>query len=397
VIVPGKKQEEIFLGRTVFGAENMKHSESVKSGETIKTYKQPDSNMKIDPFGETVVKDYEKLFKEFGIEKFSAKKVPDPTLTMKRGIIFGQRDLRPVLNCIKNKKQFAVMSGIKPSNYLHIGSKMVVDEIIYFQNHGAHVYYAIADIETLVDNKMPLKESAKYARDNIIDVIALGINPKKAKIYKQSEEINVQKHAFVFSNNVTSNMLKAVYGKRPVGLYMAALTQVGDILLPQIERGKMPVVVPVGVDQDPHIRLTRDVAKKHGLTPPSSTYHKLMGSLTGSPKMSKREPAGMIYLREPVSNARKKIMAAFTGGRDTQAEQKKLGGRPEICKVYELARFGFLDDKALEDVFNMCKSGERLCGECKQIVSAKVEEFLAEHQKKRVKAKKLLEKFLGKD
>ena len=375
----------------------MKTSENIQGVETIKTNKQPDSSMKLDPFGETVVKDYGKLFKEFGIEKFNPNKVPNPTLTMSRGIIFGQRDLKTVLTRIKNKKPFAVMSGIKPSNYLHIGSKMVVDEIVYFQKHGAHVYYAIADIETLVDNKMPLETSAKYARDNMIDVVALGINPKKAKIYKQSEEINVQKHAFIYSNNVTSNMLKAVYGKRPVGLYMAALTQVGDILLPQIERGKMPVVVPVGVDQDPHIRLTRDIAKKHGLVPPSSTYHKLMGSLTGSPKMSKREPAGMIYLRKPIRSARKKIMAAFTGGRDTQAEQRKLGGRPEVCKIYELAFFGFLDDEELKDVFDKCRSGERLCGECKQLVSAKIEKFLAEHQKKRKKSERVVDKLLDKD
>jgi len=300
--------------------------------------------MELNPFGETNIEDYERLFKEFGIEDFRKIKIKNPLATMRRGILFGHRDFNVILDCINNKKKFAVMSGIKPSNYLHLGSKMVVDEIVYFQKSGAKVYYALADIETLVDNKLSLKESLEFARDNVIDLLALGISEQNSKIYLQSREINVLRGAFEYSNNVTNNMINAVYGERHVGLYMAALAQMADILLPQIENGKMPTVVPVGIDQDPHIRLARDIAKKHGLMPPASTYHKFMGSLTGEAKMSKRKPEGVIFLRESAETARKKIMSAFTGGRDTLEQQKKLGGRPDVCKIFELYSYVAVDD-----------------------------------------------------
>ncbi len=60
-------------------------------------------------------------------------------------------------------------------------------------------------------------------------------------------------------------------------------------------------------------------------------------------------------------------MKAFTGGRDTVEEQRKLGGRPEVCNVYAYYYFLFEeDDQALVDRELGCKKGEILCGECKK-------------------------------
>lgn len=354
----------------------------------------------INPFGTSEIKDYEKLFKEFGVSRFNEilPKLPDPLVTMKRGIIFGHRDLKPVIEAINNKKKFAVMSGIKPSNYLHIGSKMVVDEIVYFQNHGGLVYYAIADLETLVDNGLSFEESRKYAYDNLLDLIALGIDPRKAKIYLQSEEIKVQRLAYVYSRNVTSNTLKAIYGEQPIGMYMAALTQVGDILLPQVENGPIPVVVPVGFDQDPHIRLTRDIAVKHGLIPPASTYHKFISSLLGvEKKMSKREPNGIIYLNEDPAGVKKKIMKyAFSGGQATAEEQRRLGANIDVDVPYHYLTNFEENDKELERIKEEYSKGRMLSGEIKTILADKIEAFLIKHQDKREKAKSQVDKILSK-
>jgi len=351
----------------------------------------------IDAFGTSEIRDYDKLLREFGVQDFTKLKVPDPLPTMNRGIVFGHRDLKPVLKAMKDGKKFAVMSGIKPSNYLHIGSKMVVDEIVYFQDHGAIVHYAIADLEALVDNGLSLDKSRAIARDNLLDLVALGINLKKAHVYLQSEELRVQRLAYVYSRNVTNNMLKAIYGEHPVGIYMAALTQVADILLPQVIHGPIPTVVPVGFDQDPHIRLTRDIAKKHGLLPPASTYHKFMCSLLGvERKMSKREPQGMIMLNEDPKKARKKIMKyAFSGGRDTLEEHRKKGGRLDIDVAYQYLTYFEEDDKKLASIAKDYQSGKLLSGELKNILADKIEEFLVAHQNKREKAKKLVDNFLG--
>ncbi len=351
---------------------------------------------KINAFGTSEIRDYDKLLRDFGVNDFTKIKMPDETITMKRGIIFGYRDLKPVINAMKNNKPFAVMSGIKPSNYLHIGSKMIIDEIIYFQKHGAKVYYAIADLESLVDNGLPLDKAKEYAKDNLLDIAALGLNLEKARIYLQSNEIKVQRLAYIYSRNVTNNMLKAIYGEHPIGMYMAALTQVGDILLPQIENGPMPVVVPVGFDQDPHIRLTRDIAKKHGLTPPASTYHKFMPSLLGvEKKMSKREPNGVIYLNESPKEARKKIMKyAFSGGRDTIEEHRRLGGNPEIDVSYQYLKYLEEDENKLKKIKEDYENGRLLSGELKNILADKIESFLTEHQAKREKAKRIVNKII---
>ncbi len=352
---------------------------------------------KVDPFGMSEIKDYDKILREFGVSSFAplVKKLPKPPAMMRRGFVFGHRDFERIADAIKNRKKFAVLTGIKPTNYLHIGSKFVIDELVYLQKHGGIVYYVIADLEALADNGISLEESANIARDNLLDVLALGLDPKKTVFYKQSENPTVLKYAQIFGSNVTTNMLKAIYGERETRLYMAALVQMADILLPQIEHGKIPTVIPVGFDQDPHIRLSRDIAKKHGLIPPSATYKKFIGSLTGNPKMSKREPEGIIFLNESPDSAAYKIRnKAKTGGRDTLEQQKRLGGRPELCSVFELYSYGLLNDKELAKVYKACKSGKLMCKDCKEIAVGKLTAFLKEHQRRRKAAEKIVDKIL---
>jgi tryptophanyl-tRNA synthetase len=184
--------------------------------------------------------------------------------------------------------------------------------------------------------------------------------------------------------------MKAIYGERHMGLYLSALIQAGDILLPQLEDfgGPKPTVVPVGVDQDPHLRLTRDLAskfrRKFGFVLPSSTYHKLIKCLDGSPKMSKRDPMSYFTFQENPKNIAKKISNAFTGGRPTAQEQRKLGGTPEICPIYEMYMFHFFkEDKDVVQLYHECKSGKIMCGEDKERLIEIVLNFVKEHRRKR--------------
>ena len=313
---------------------------------------------------------------------------------VRRRLIFGQRDLEKVLNAASNGQPYAVMSGIKPTGPFHLGSKVTAEQIIYFQSlsEKAVAFYAIADLEAYCDNGQTLAESKDVAIVNVADILALGLDPARAVIYKQSDSLAVQDMGFVFSRAVTNNTLKAIYGERPVGLYMSAFVQAGDILLPEtkIFGGPKPVLVPVGADQDPHIRLTRDIAQKHqsdfGFQPPSSIYHKLIRSLKGDTKMSKRDPMSMLTLSDPPKEARQKVMAAFTGGRATVEEQRRLGADPTICPVYDLYLYHFTDDDSVvKNVRDECVSGARLCGECKLQAVGYVESFLKKHQEKREK------------
>ena len=353
-----------------------------------------DKKSVLDPWGTTVIEDYNHLYDEFGIQKFDSleSEVPNPNMYMRRGVIFGHRDFDRVLETMKYNGNFAVMSGIKPTGEFHLGTLMTAKEIIYFQEQGAQAFYAIADIEAYEDNRLSFIETEKIAVGNVADLLALGFDPTHGHIYRQSKEQRVRDLMIHFGAGVTLATMKAIYGERHIGLYISALIQAGDILLPQLKdfNGPKPTVVPVGIDQDAHLRLTRDLAnkfrRKFKFVPPSSTYHKILKGLDGSPKMSKRNPMSFFTLNETPNTIAKKISCAFTGGRATIDEQKELGGVPEICPIYEIEMCHFVeDDKDMVETYKCCKCGSLLCGEHKARTKKIVVNFVEEHQRKREK------------
>lgn len=351
---------------------------------------------KLDPWGSELLTDYEHLFTEFGMQRVDENilgRTKNPNRLWRRGIIFAHRDFDKWLASFEKKEKPACISGIKPSNEFHLGSKLTAEEMIFFQkNFGAKVFYSIADLECYADNGIPLAESAKIAVSNLADMLALGLDEKNCFVWKQSEEKRVMNLAYLFARKTTMNTLKALYGDRNIGLYLSVLTQAGDILLPELQDfgGPKMVVVPVGVDQDPHIRFTRDIAakfeKEYGFKLPAATFHKFFRSLTGESKMSKRDATSMITLNDDEQSIKKKISNAFTGGRATAEEQKKLGGEWQKCVVYELCLFHFEeDDKELAERMRRCASGEMSCGECKKEVIEKIQKWMKAHQEKKKK------------
>ncbi|MCX6773255.1 MAG: tryptophan--tRNA ligase [Candidatus Micrarchaeota archaeon] len=355
---------------------------------------------KIDPWSNEAAFDYSKLFEEFGMSEMTPEIAHKLDFYLaRRGVLFAHRDLELWIKDALEGKPVALMSGIKPSSDFHLGSKLTAEELIFFQKKfGAKVFYAIADLEAYADNGLTLEQTHETAVSNLADFLALGLDEKNAYIYKQSEEKRVMNMAYIFAKRATPAMLKALYGDRNYSLYFAALTQVGDILLPQHKDfgGPKRVIVPVGVDQDPHIRFSRDIAFKEKLMLPGATYHKLMRGLKGDSKMSKRDPSSTLMLTDSQEVAKKKLMSAFSGGQSTAEEQKKKGGNPEIDMLYEVMKFHFItDDKLLHEMHDDMKSGRMLTGEYKVKWIPYALKWLEQHQKKKAdllpKARKILE------
>jgi tryptophanyl-tRNA synthetase len=139
----------------------------------------------------------------------------------------------------------------------------------------------------------------------------------------------------------------------------------------------------VGVDQDPHLRLARDLASRAGLVPPSSLYHRLMRGLLGE-KMSSSRPETAILFRDPPEEMRRKLWNAFTGGRPTEREQRELGGDPSKCVVFELLAYHLVEDDAeLARLADACRRGEIICGECKRRTAERLEGFLEQCRRER--------------
>ncbi len=364
-------------------------------GKELKENKEEKQKVTIDPWGKALVEDYERLIKEFGMEHIEKEKFPNQSLQFRRGVNFATQGIEPVLEAMKNKKKFYCLTGIMPSSTkIHLGTETVVQNVRYFQDNGAETYLLIADLESQATRGVSLEEGKKRAIEfHIPAYVALGLDLKKTHFYLQSQNKEVSNLAIIASQKITENEFRAIYGSVHPSKVMSAFTQMGDILYPQLKE-RMPGVIPVGIDQAPHIRMVRDVARRlkqdYNFFLPSAVYNKYTSALDGSFKMSKNEEIGKIEFPEEMNSVKKKINKAFTGGRVTIEEQHKLGGQPNICVVYEYCKNHFIkDDKELKKMFDECVSGKNLCGECKAKYCVKnAEEFFKAFDKNFGKAKK---------
>ncbi|MBT3324438.1 tryptophan--tRNA ligase [archaeon] len=352
---------------------------------------------------------YGKLIKKFGLKPL--KKLPkifDDNLLFRRYLIFAHRDFDRILKSIKEKKPFVMMTGLMPSGKFHFGHKMVADQIIFYQKLGAKIYLTVADVEAYNSRNPNLEELRKTAiEEYLTNYVALGLDLKKCDFYFQSSRSKDGKKsnayyslANMLSRHATYNEFKAIYGEISPGKMASSLLQAADMLHPQLKEfeGIIPVVIPVGSDQDPHIRLARDLSQRIKLfkfMQLSSTYHKFLPGLKGD-KMSSSDATSFIALTDSPKEATRKIMKyAFSGGQATLEEHRKKGGNPDVDVAFQMLLYGLEeDDKQLKNIFNDYKSGKLLSGELKKYTAEKISKFLEEHQKKRIKAKKEVEKFL---
>ncbi len=356
--------------------------------------------------------DYDKLTREFGVQKLSGlPEVFEKNVLFRRGVIFAHRDFGRIVNAIKNKKKFVVMTGLMPSGKFHLGHMILLEQMKFYQKLGAKIYIAVADLEAYNARSKSLKELQKVALEEYLtNYVALGLDLSKCEVYFQSSRSNDAKKsnayyrlASNFSRYVTFNEFKAVYGEISPGKMNASLLQSADMFHTQLKEfeGKCPVVVPVGIDQDPHLRLARDIGSRYkddDFIQLSSTYHLFIPGLKGSGKMSSSDETSYIALTDSPKEVERKIKKyAFSGGRDTLEEHRKMGGNPDIDVSFQYLRMFFEpDDKKLEKIYNDYKSGKMLTSELKQILIDKINAFLKEHQKNREKAKKKVEKYLYK-
>jgi len=354
--------------------------------------------------------DYDRLMQHFGLKPFKQlPKVFEENVLFRRGLIFAQRDFSRITEAVEKKKPFAMMTGLMPSGKFHFGHKMVADQIIFYQNRGAKVYLAVADIEAFNTRGKELDEMHKTAvEEYLTNYIALGLKPKNCDFYFQSKRSKDGGKASAYyrlsnmlARHATFNEFKSVYGQITPERMASSLLQAADMLhpqLPEFEGGPLPVVVPVGADQDPHLRIGRDMAKRaktFNFLQLSSTYHKFQFGLKGG-KMSSSDPTSYIALTDSPEVAAKKIKKyAFSGGQATVEEHRKKGGNPDVDVAFQMLRFGLEpNDTKLEEIREEYKAGTLLTSELKQIAIEKVSQFLEKHQKAREKAKSQVDKFL---
>ena len=222
----------------------------------------------IDPWSSDVSTDYDRIIQQFGLESVSLSEIPNPSLHHRRDIIFAHRDLGNILQAHAKGDPFGVMTGLMPSGQMHLGHKMVIDQVRWFQEQGADVSIAVADLEANATRGYSLAECRKVALEEYVaNYVAMGLDPARTNIYFQSMRPIVQRMGFTLGKKTNLSEFEAIYGFQGdtnLAHVQAPLVQAGDILHPQLDEygGLRPIVVPVGVDQDPHLRLCRGLAGK---------------------------------------------------------------------------------------------------------------------------------------
>jgi len=367
--------------------------------------KKDKGEFKVTPWEVSGNVDYDKLVKQFGTSLISdkiKKRLAKCHPLLRRGIYFSHREFDRWLDAYDKGKNVSVITGRGPSERMHIGhlvpflvAKSLQDEF------DCEVFIPISDDEKFYTKEgMTYEKVIAYAVDNIIDLIALGFKPGKTFIFEDFVYTEIYTYAARVAKRITYSTAKAAFGLTPeqnIGWSFYPAMQAAHILFPQFYRGKHVSVVPVAIDQDPFIRLTRDIAehKDFDFEKPTALHAKFIPSLYGEAKMSS-SGEGVINLTDTPQEVERKIRKyAFSGGRDTIEEHRKKGGNPDIDVSFQYLNMFFEpDDAKLKKIHDDYKSGKMLTSELKQILIDKINAFLKEHQKQREIAKKHFDKFL---
>ena len=288
----------------------------------------------------------------------------------------------------KKGKKGRILSGMRPTGKMHLGNFVGALENWVTLQAEYENFHLIADYHALT-TALETGALLQNTLEMVTDWIAVGIDPHKSPIFRQSQ---IKEHAelhLIFSMLITTarlernptlkeqvkdlNIENIIYGHLGYPVLQAA-----DILL---YKGNL---VPVGEDQAPHVEITREIARKFNATygevfPIPKTKLTNFARLPGldGNKMSK-SVGNTILLSDDPDDIRKKMHKAVT---DPQKIRRGDPGRPEICLVYTYHQ-KFNSDEVAE-ICSGCTSGRLGCVECKLKCAAAIAKYLLPFQDKR--------------
>jgi tryptophanyl-tRNA synthetase len=274
-----------------------------------------------------------------------------------------------------------LVSGIKPTGQMHLGNYLGAIKNWLDLQTKYDCFYFIADLHALTKEITP-QELNKQTQELIIDLLALGLDPKKVFFFKQSDIIGHAELAWVFNclmpiaelNRMTQFKDESLRQAKNInaGLLTYPVLQAADILL------YMGEYVPVGEDQLQHLELTRIAARKFNtrykkyfpeVKPVMSHFPRVMSLNDPDKKMSKSlGPNSYIAIRDTEETIRQKIKKAIT----TEIGTKNL-----------LELFSHFGDKKLLHKFTQDLSANKLMNsELKEALADSIINFLKPIQAK---------------
>ena len=375
-------------------------------------YDQDDSNIgsefKVTPWEVEGTIDYEKLIVKFGTQPISLEllqKIKSMTgeihPLLKSGYFFSHRDLDWLLDKKSKGEGFYLYTGRGPSGMVHMGHLMPWIFTKYLQDKfDSKLLFQLTDDEKyLYGQNRTMKELEHYTYENILDIIAVGFNPKRTKIIVNTRHIHhLYPIALEVAKRITFSTARGVFGfsnSTNIGMIGFPPIQAAPCFLPSVIEGKsVPVLIPAAIDQDPYWRMTRDIAEKMNYYKPAQIHSKFVPGLGMLGKMSSSKPETAIFTTDDPEVVDKKVSGAYTGGQATVALQKQFGANALGCPVFWYLRYFFDTEKQSDERMLRCKSGNLLCGECKSDLSKGAKPFVVEFKKRREQAKNIVDEFM---
>ncbi|KAI5186897.1 tryptophanyl-tRNA synthetase [Nematocida homosporus] len=338
--------------------------------------------------------DYSKIIDQFGCQPFSvdmARKHELDHILFRRGLVFAHRDFIATIEAARKGEEIYLYTGRGPSSTsMHLGHAVPFLLCKYLQDKfGCNLVIQMTDDEKYIWKDITLEESVRYGRENAKDIAAFGFDPKKTFIFSN---VNYA-HRFVAN---TLKIEKSIMLKDFIKVFgFTDSVKVGQVCFPskqmapcypssfpELLNKNARCLIPCSIDQDPYFRLARDIANKLNAVKPATVYTYFLPALQGmGTKMSASSTSSSIYLNDTPAEIKKKINKhAFSGGRDTLEEHRRLGGNPTVDVAYQYLRFFLSDDALLKQYEEGYKNGTIMSGEMKKLCIATVQEFIKEFQ-----------------
>ncbi|MDY7033556.1 MAG: tryptophan--tRNA ligase [Thermodesulfobacteriota bacterium] len=284
-----------------------------------------------------------------------------------------------------------ILSGMRPSGKLHLGNFYgALESWIKLQDEYECFYFA-ADWHALTseyENTGVIKESI---RDMFLDWLSAGMDPEKSTIFIQSK---IPEHAELhvllsmitplswLERNPTYKEQQQELTNRDVSTYGFLgypVLQAADIIIYKAHR------VPVGIDQVPHLELTREIARRFNFLY-EEVFPLPKAILTEVPKLLGIDGRKMskaydnaIYLSDPPEVILEKVSQMIT---DPQRARRTDPGDPEVCNVFSFHTI-FSPPEEVDEISQGCRSAGIGCVDCKKKLASRVILFLSPLQEKR--------------
>lgn len=280
-----------------------------------------------------------------------------------------------------------MLSGIKPTGRPHIGNYFgMMKQLIDLQNTNQYQnMFFVADyhaLNTIFDKDV----MSSNMIDIVIDYLAIGFDPKKSTIFKQSDVSEHTELAWIFNTITTMPYLQRAHAYKDaeskgkeisVGVFNYPMLMASDILLYDTK------LVPVGQDQKQHVEYARDTAEKFNRIYKEDIFvmpeEKIIEGVvfgTDGQKMSKSYN-NTIPLFATLDEIKKAVMSIPTDSKGV--EESKNPDEDNIFKLHKL----FADDVEIEEIKNRYKEGGMGYKESKEILIRNIERFISPLREKR--------------